>query len=185
MMAGGIEAIVIAASASALEAWTLAPSAISAWAEGAQPGEELVYARGYLTARSAAAKKVQRLRAAGLVTYFQKPPVAGEPRSYVVRRLRSNPIPLGRPRPTKAPRIDGDMARVLRVLRKCAREAKVCPTNRAIEREAGVRNASYQIQKLADAGVLASRVIDHATGTRQISFPSTEQKTALPEGWLA
>jgi len=182
MLATGGTPIEAGAAATPLESWTLAPDAIRTWAETAHPGTALVYARGWLSARSGAAVLARRLRARGLVTFVQKSVPGGK--LYLMQRLSASPIPLGKPRKAKAPQMDGDMARVLRVLRLCARHQRVCPCNRDLGREAGVRNASYAIQKLVDAKIIESRILDRVKGTRLISIIATEQRTALPEGWL-
>jgi len=181
MFMGGHTAMatIAAPPAVVLESWALSPDAIRAWAETAAPGSELIYARDYrLGAKSPAGELVRRLHRAGLVIMAQRGN-AGQVKAYIVRRLST---PILRTPKAKQPTLDGDMARVLRVIRRCIRAGKPCPPNRQLAKEAGVQNPSYALQKLVAAKVITNTIVNPKEGARVIVIMATGEATAMPGG---
>ncbi|UAK24368.1 hypothetical protein [Sphingomonas nostoxanthinifaciens] len=178
-MMGGT-APMIAGAMPAYESFTLDASAIRDWCGTAKAGEQLVYSVGWhLPPRSSGAARARKLQALGYVALAQKRLPNGMI-EYRMQRLRPARAAVGRdPRQTRM-RLDGDMARVMSVIRRCARTRQPCPQNRVLARLAGVINASYQLQKLVDAGFIESRIVDAASGARIITVKETGASTAVP-----
>lgn len=179
MFMGGLTAMATLAAppAVSLSTWALSPVAIHAWAETAAPGAELIYACDHrLGANSPAGELVRRLRKAGLVTMAQRGR-PGEVKAYVVKRLAA---PIVRTAKARQPVLDGDMARLLRVIRRMVRAGEVCPPNRALAKQSGVANPSYALRKLVAAKVITSEIIHPAEGTRVITIVATGEATAMP-----
>jgi hypothetical protein len=176
-MAGG-EAML--APAAMLETWTLTAAQVRDWAATAEAGAELTYAHErHLARRSDAAAAVRRLCEQGFATAYQRP-IAHGISDYIVRRLRTGRAAIGRAPAAGKPRLDGDMARVLHVIRQCVRARMPCPANRALAKKAGVHNPSYVLQKLSERGVIESRVVNPATGARIVTIVATGEATASP-----
>jgi hypothetical protein len=184
-MSGGVAQIAHLAATARLETWTLAVDDIRSWASTAPAGAELVYAREWhLNRHSPAAREARRLEKLGCVMMAQRGN-PGQLKAYILQRLRPKRGVIGKPLKSNAPTLDGDMARLLRVLRLCAKQKRACPCNRELSREAKVHNPSYILQKLTDAKVVESVVIDRVTGLRRVTILATGEETALPAGWTA
>jgi len=164
------------------ETWTLSAGEIRAWLATAKAGDQMVYAcERHLSRFSDGAKLARTLEEQRFATLFHKP-IGGGIKQYIIRRLKIEKGSIGRsPAPRRA-RLDGDMARVLRVLRDCARHGQPCPQNRELGQRASVQNPSYQIQKLVAGGFILSRIVDAAKGLRVITILASGVETAEPRG---
>lgn len=181
MFMGGLTAVATIAApvaSVALESWSLTPAAIHSWVETARAGSELTYARDYhLSTKSVAAGTVRKLVKAGIVTAVCKGK-PGQAKAYIIQRL---PTKVARTPKAKQPKMSGDMARVLRVIRRCIRLGEQCPSNRALAKAAGVTNPSYQIQKLVNAKIITNDIVDQVRGTRVVTLLDTGEATAAPQ----
>jgi hypothetical protein len=100
-----------------------------------------------------------------------------------MQRLKPQRASIGRVQPAKRPALDGDMARVMNVLRRLTREAMPCPCNSDLGKLAGVGNASqasYVLRKLSEAGFIRSVIVNAATGARVITIIASGAQTREP-----
>jgi hypothetical protein len=168
-----------------METWTRSAGAIRDWVGTAPAGAEMVYAQERHLARgSEGAALVRRLVAGGHVTCFQRP-LGGGVKAYVIHRLRLQRGSVGRAPKPAVPKLDGDMARVMNILRACARDRLPCPTNRDLAKRAGVGNAdqaSYVLKKLVRDGFIRVTIVNAATGQRVVTILATSAQTAGPAG---
>lgn len=181
MFMGGLTAMatIAAPPAVVLSSWALSPDAIRQWAETAAPGAELIYACDYrLGAKSPAGELVRRLRRAGLVTMVQKGR-PGEVKAYIVKRL---PTVISRTPKAKQPVMDGDMARIMRVIRRCIRDGERLPSNRELAKVSGVANPSYALAKLVKAKIITNEIVHPCEGWRVITIVASGAATAMPGG---
>jgi hypothetical protein len=167
-----------------LETWTKSAAQVRDWAATAQAGDTFVYARErHLSRGSQGAAAVRALAAAGAATHYQRSVGSGIS-EYVVYRLKPKRASIGRdPRPIAAQSTDGDMARMMRVLRRLAQAGQECPVNRELAKLSGVGNAdraSYVLKKLVASGDITLEIVNKATGARIITIVATSDKTAVP-----
>jgi hypothetical protein len=188
-MAGGISAATLEAIAiapAALETWTKSAAQVRDWAATAQAGDTFVYARErHLSRNSEGAAAVRSLCGAGFATAYQKP-AGGGISEYVVHRLKPRRGSVGRDPQRPASTMDGDMVRLLRVLRACVQADKPepCPANRELAKRANLGNAdraSYVLKKLIAIEAIAVEIVNKATGERVVTIVATGARTAVPQ----
>jgi hypothetical protein len=169
----------------ALETWTKSAAEVRDWAATAQAGDTFVYAKErHLSRSSTGAEAVRALIAGGYATANVRA-VGNGISEYIVRRIKpSKRVSIGHDRraPT-GPKYDGDMSRMLRVLRLLAREQKPCPANRDLAKLARLGNgdqASYALKKLVKAEAIAVEIVRASTGERIVTLVDSGEKTAAP-----
>jgi hypothetical protein len=171
------------AVAPALETWTKSAAQVRDWAATALAGDTFTYARErHLSRNSEGAAAVRSLCGAGFATAYQKP-VGGGISEYVVHRLKVRKGSVGRDPQRPGSTMDGDMRRLLGVLRACAQAGEACPANRDLAKRANLGNAdraSYVLKKLVAIEAIAVVIVKPATGERVATIAATGASTAVP-----
>ena len=167
-----------------LEIFIADPRTIVGWANRAQPGDVLQWARiEHLPPRSLARETAQKLHAAHKVTLHQQ----RQPNGLVLHWMRRKAkVRSAAPRPTErgegGTRLHPEAVKVERYLRRIAKAGGVCPKYETIARMCGLTSAErarLRDRELRKAGRLVSEIIDQQSGLRVVSFPDGAE-TARP-----
>jgi hypothetical protein len=170
------------------ETWIAEAAAIESWAKAAKPGDLFIYARATGMPRGSAGGATARmLEAQGHLRLHLRSLGGGYYEYRAYRRAASRPA-VSRPVSRIEPRLDGDMARLMRVLRFCARQGMPCPTNQQLAKRVGCADrerVKYALRRLRDLGKISWEVVDPATKARVVTICDTGIRTAAPAGAIA
>jgi len=165
-------------------------AAIRTWAANAEPGASIVYARGAALPASAGVDLVRSLAQAGAVAPVRrKMPhgfdfIAQRTRSpfalqSAVSRLSRGPVRRARKVSTKT-----ECRALYRILKKCAAEARVCPTNAELAKALGLKDAktvSNRLLRVVAAGLV--KFTDFGPNERRVAL-IVESGAQTPRGAL-
>lgn len=130
------------------------PAAMAEWVEQAGAGHELIYATGPQLGDHAAKALALHWQEQGLVALKQRRSSRAHCFDYLAERVGAVA-----PAPTTSAsdgHVRGEMAALLRILRRCAVRGKVCPSNAELAKELGLRRGEasrrrsrYLLERLA------------------------------------
>ena len=130
------------------------PAAMAVWVEQAGAGHELIYATGPQLGDHAAKALALRWQEQGLVALKQRRSSRAHCFDYLAERVGADALT---PAPSASDgHVRGEMAALLRILRRCAVRGKACPSNAELAKElglrrgeAGRRRSRYLLERLA------------------------------------
>lgn len=160
---------------------TAAPAALLAWAQRAQRGEAVIYARAHrLPCGSPLAAVANMLQTGGFIQINHQRSHAMLPWHYVARRTdRAMEVGLAGGRKTaRRPSLNPDQATALQILSDCADAGMACPSNSALALQLGISraHAGAIVARLRDFGLI--RIEQAPWPLRVVEIVETGAKTA-------
>ncbi|MFW2829901.1 hypothetical protein [Sphingomonas sp. ID0503] len=170
----------------ALGVWYKTPEALENWLRTAEPGDEFTYAHASMLRPEPIVAAVAALVKEGEVQPAQR--MNGCGKHYIIQRTsgerRTAPV---RPARRTVAALPAEEQRVYLILGNAARAGRVCPSNSALVRLAGLttrQQAAHLIEKLAmRRGLIAVETVMTAAGPgRIVTMVRSGRRTADPRG---
>lgn len=164
-------------------AFVVSPEQLIDWVIEVEEGERCVYARAAtLNYHRALRERAQRLAAQGSVTLALQRFAADSGLFDYIARRTCLPVAADAPPPPRSDdALSSEARRVIELLVRYADQGAPCPSNRAIARACGLKDAdasAYQVRRLAELGFILRKATPVEPG-RQITIVETGARTGL------